>query len=172
MLFGNSVRACLPGLCAAMMLMLSQPCAPAKEGFKPFALRTLNGEHKALRDFLNRATLVTFFFPTCSYCNGEMPSLQKLYETYRDRGFSMVAINIVSEQDSMVAGWQATHHYTFPVLVGAKLGPLQKSYDIRTTPTHFLLDAKGEVILKQTGYKGGDEKVLEQHIEKALSSQP
>ncbi|HYK90959.1 MAG TPA: TlpA disulfide reductase family protein [Acidobacteriota bacterium] len=173
MQFGKLASACLRTFCF-LLLIMPQPQSQvlAKDGFKPFVYKTLNGERKALQDFLNKATLVTFFFPTCSYCNGEMPYLQKVYDKYRDKGFSMVAIDIYSDQDSTVADWQATHHYTFPVLIGARLGSLQKNYDIKATPTHYLLDAQGAVILKQTGYRTGDEKILEQEIEKVLRRGP
>ena len=151
------------------MLLLAFVPAFAKDSFKPFALKTLDGSPKTLRDYLNKATLVTFFFPTCGYCNGEFPHLQMLYDKYKDQGFNLVSINIMPEQNSMIADWQSSHHYTFPVLIGAKLEALQRDYDIRATPTHFLLDPKGKVILKQTGYKAGDEKALEESIEKAMT---
>ncbi len=32
--------------------------------FKPFELRTLSGETRRLSDYLDRVTLVAFFFPT------------------------------------------------------------------------------------------------------------
>jgi glutathione peroxidase-family protein len=156
----------------AAVVLLASSLAFGKDSFKPFALKALDGSPKTLRDYLNKATLVTFFFPTCGYCNGEFPHLQKLYDKYKDQGFSLVSINIMPEQNSMVADWQSQHQYTFSVLIGAKLEALQRDYDIRATPTHFLLDAKGKVVLKQTGYKTGDEKVLEESIEKALSSTP
>ncbi len=137
-----------------------------------FALRTLYGSPGTLQEYLNKVTLVTFFIPTCGYCNGEFPHLQKFYEQYRDQGFSLVAINIMPDQDSLIPDWLRTHKYTFPVLRGAKLDKLQKDYDLQATPTHYLLDSNGKVILKQTGYKQGDEKLLEEDIEKALNAAP
>jgi thiol-disulfide isomerase/thioredoxin len=169
----KSRRSVLWQFCAlAIVLSLAQNYVSAKDSFKPFALKALDGSPKALKEFLNKATLVTFFFPTCGYCNGEFPQLQKLYDKYKDQGFTLVAINIMPEQNSLIADWQSTHKYTFPVLIGAKLDALQRDYDIRATPSHFLLDSKGKVILKQTGYRAGDEKVLEDDIEKALTSTP
>lgn len=150
------------------MLIAPSPLAPA-EPFKPFALRTLDGSPRVLRDYLNRATLVTFFFPSCGFCNEEFPHLQKIYNKYKDQGFSIVTINIVPDQDSMILEWQERYHYTFPVLVGASLEQLQREYDLKMTPTHFLLDAQGRVLLKQNGYVAGDEIILENKIHKILN---
>jgi thiol-disulfide isomerase/thioredoxin len=152
-------------------LCVAQALGMAKDSFKPFALKTPEGAARSLRDYLARATLVTFYFPTCGYCNAEFPHLQRLYDKYRDRGFTMVSINIMPEQDSQVPEWRAKHQYTFPVLIGAKLEALENTYDIRATPTNFLLDSKGKVLLKQTGYKPGDENTLEQKIREALDPQ-
>jgi peroxiredoxin len=144
----------------------------SKDSFKPFKLKSLEGSPKALQDYLNKATLVTFFFPTCGSCNAEFPHLQKIYDKYREQGFSLVSINIVPDQSSMVAEWQTKHQYTFPALIGARLESMQKDYDLQMTPTHFLLDSKGKVILKQSGYTPGDEKSLEDSIQKALNLVP
>jgi len=81
----------------------------------------------------------------------------------------LVSINIMPDQNSLIADWLSNHQYKFPVLIGATLEALQKDYDLRATPTHFLLDSKGKVLLKQTGYKAGDEKILEDKIQKALN---
>jgi hypothetical protein len=37
------------------------------------------------------------------------------------------------------------------------------------TPTHYLLDARGEILSKQDGFTAGDEIRLEQQIQKALA---
>jgi glutathione peroxidase-family protein len=164
------------GLCVAcafaVAILLTQDDTLSKERFKAFALKTLDGSPKSLKDYLNKATLVTFFFPTCGYCNAEFPHLQKIYDTYKERGFSLISINIVPDQNSLIAEWQAKHQYTFPILIGARLEAMQKEYDLKMTPTHFLLDSKGNVILKQNGYTPGDEQILEDTIQKALNSAP
>lgn len=156
---------------AAALFCVQGGVALSKD-FKSFKLKTLEGSEKSLPDYLNKATLVTFFFPTCKFCNAEFPHLQKIYETYKGRGLSMVSINIFPEEESLIADWQKTNQYTIPVLVGAKLEAIEKDYDVKMTPTHFLLDSKGRIVLKQAGYKPGDEKALEGKIQKAVSLQP
>jgi glutathione peroxidase-family protein len=156
-------------LAAAISMLAAPGPLTAAEPFKPFSLRTLDGNPRALRDYLNKATLVTFFFPSCGFCNEEFPHLQRIYDKYKDQGFSIVTINIVPDQDSMIVEWQERFRYTFPVLVGASLEQLQREYDLKMTPTHFLLDAQGKVLLKQNGYVAGDEIILEGKIQKILN---
>jgi thiol-disulfide isomerase/thioredoxin len=153
----------------AICMLLTAGHLVSADAFKPFTLKSLDGNPKVLKDFLNKATLVTFFFPTCGYCNEEFPHLQKIYDKYKGQGLSIVTINIVPDQISLIEEWKERHQYTFPVLVGASLEYLQREYSLRMTPTHFLLDAQGNVILKQNGYVVGDEKILEDKIQKALN---
>jgi hypothetical protein len=106
-----------------------------------------------------------FFYPTCPYCNAAFPSVQKMFDTYKEQGLSMVWINVISNEEGRIADWQREHGYTVPVLLGDR--PLAMSYSLRMTPTH-LLDAKGQVLSSHAGYKAGDEKDLEKSICKAL----
>jgi thiol-disulfide isomerase/thioredoxin len=50
-----------------------------------------------------------FFFPTCPYCNAAFPKVQKLYDTYREQGLSMVWINVVPDERKLIPEWRAKH---------------------------------------------------------------
>jgi peroxiredoxin len=148
------------------------PLAPRTvpgEKFKPFTLKTMDGSKKTLQDYSNKVTLVSFFFPRCPYCNVELPEVQKLHEKYKDKGLSTVWINIVPEEESLIRGWQAEHNFNVPVLVGGTQDGLMKDYRLTSTPTTYLLSEKGEVLFKESGYKKGDEKILDLRISQALN---
>jgi cytochrome oxidase Cu insertion factor (SCO1/SenC/PrrC family) len=145
------------------------PPTAVPDGFKPFALKTLDGQKKTLRDFANRLTLVTFFFPRCPYCNVELPEIQKIYDRYKDRGLSAVWINILPEETNLVAGWEVAKNLTVPVLVGGSQEALQRDYGIQATPATYLLDEHGRVVFHQDGYKPGDEETLEAKIAAVLN---
>jgi len=69
---------------AALVLACAIALAPrtaSAENFKPFTLKTLEGDERSLTQVLGRkATLVAFFFPTCQYCNAAFPLVQKIYD--------------------------------------------------------------------------------------------
>jgi len=140
----------------------------AAESFKPFKkLKALDGSQQSLGDVLGpKATLVVFFFPTCPYCNAAFPEVQKIYDRYRGQGLSMVWINVLPDEEKLIAPWRAQHGYTAPVLLGNR--SVANDYKLRMTPTHFLLDAKGAVLSTHAGYTAGDEKTLERDIQQAL----
>jgi cytochrome oxidase Cu insertion factor (SCO1/SenC/PrrC family) len=141
--------------------------AAAAERFKPFKLKTLDGVERTLADVLGKATLVVFFFPTCPYCNAAFPQIQKLHDTYKSEGLSMVWINVVPDEERLIPEWKARHGYTVPILLGGRSVP--NDYKLVMTPTHYLLDSQGKVLSRHAGYTAGDEKSLEREIQQALA---
>jgi len=127
--------------------------------------------YTTLQDYANKVTLVSFFYPRCPYCNLELPERQKMYDKYyfKDKGLSMVWINILPEEESLIKGWQLGKNLNVPVLVGASQDSLTKDYKLVSTPTSYLLGPSGEVIFLQTGYKPGDVTTLENRIAIALA---
>ena len=144
-----------------------QPVTGA-ESFKPFKkLKALDGSQQSLADVLGtKATVVVFFFPTCPYCNAAFPLVQKIYDRYKDQGLAMVWINVLPDEEKLLAPWRAQHGYTVPVLLGSRA--VGSDYKLRMTPTHFLLDAKGAVLATHAGYSAGDEQTLERDVRQAL----
>jgi thiol-disulfide isomerase/thioredoxin len=139
----------------------------AADSFKPFRLKALDGVEKSLSDVLGKATLVVFFFPTCIFCNAAFPSIQRLHDTYKDQGLSMVWINVVAEEERLIAAWQMKNGYTVPVLLGGR--SVQRDYKLTMTPTYYLLDSGANVLSRHAGYKLGDETGLVRDIRQALA---
>ena len=153
-------------LVAVAALAVASPAFAEK--LKSFKLKTLDGVEKTLPDVLgSKATLVVFFFPTCPYCNAAFPKVQKLYDAYREKGLAMVWINVVPDEQKLIADWRTQHSYTVPVLLGKQTTP--REYGVRMTPTHYLLDGRGEILSRQDGFNPGDETKLEQQIQQALA---
>ena len=150
--------------------IVGQPAVP--DTFQSFSLKTLDGKKKTLQDFSSKLTLVSFFFPRCPYCNAELPEIQKIYDKYKDRGLSAVWINILPEENGLVAGWQVAKGLTVPVLLGENQDRLQRIYHINSTPSTYVLDQNGRVVLHKDGYTRGDEKTIEEAIEAVLAPAP
>ena len=142
----------------------------ARQKFKSFRYKSVEGKQTTLADVRGKATLVVFFYPTCQYCNVALPEIQKLYEAHQANGLSMVWINVVPEQNRMIEKWRKQHNYTAPILLGGQAA--QNDYALTMTPTHYLLDADGHVLLRHDGYKPGDEKALEKQVQQALQPRP
>jgi thiol-disulfide isomerase/thioredoxin len=135
--FGPPARAAVVGrgaalACAVLLVALfAAPAGSAAEKFKPFKLKTLDGTQTSFADVLGRATLVVFFFPTCTYCNAVLPEIQRLNDTYKEHGLSTVWINVLPQQERLIPEWRAKRGYTVPVLLGGR--SIQRDYDLIMT---------------------------------------
>jgi hypothetical protein len=83
-----------------------------------------------------------------------------------------VWINTLPSQDSRIPQWQKAGRYTVPILVAGNPTALQYDYGIRGTPTHYLIGAKGEVLLHMVGYREGADEGLELAVQEALGLLP
>lgn len=97
-----------------------------------------------------------------------MPHFQEFYDEYREQGLSVVAVNVIPDQDHMVPQWRNKNAFTFPILVGASTDTLVKNYRLTATPLNFLLDAQGRIISRQEGYRPGLEDRIEAKIRDSL----
>jgi len=162
------MRACVLSICLVLSLVISQGSnlyAQTGEPLKPFKLKTLEKEEKTLGDVLGpKGTLVVFFFPTCKYCHEALPLMQKIHDTYRERGLSTVWINALPQEEKLIPKWRSERGYTVPILVGASVRAIDKDYRVAMTPTYYLLDPVGRVVSMRAGFQPGDDKKLEDAI--------
>ena len=152
------------------VLLFASPAGSAAARFKPFKLKTLEGTQTSFADVLGKATLVVFFFPTCTYCNVVLPKIQRLNDTYQEHGLSTVWINVLPQQGRLIPEWRRKRGYTVPILLGGR--SIQRDYDLVMTPTHYLFDSQGKVLLRHAGYSAGDERDLERRIRETLGLSP
>ena len=103
----------------------------------PFALDSLNGESKNLKDQKGRVVLVHFFATWCEPCREEMASLQRLSERASVRPL-VLAVD-VGEVDIRVQRFFEKLPVNFPVLLDRDKAAA-KSWGVDQLPTTFLLD--------------------------------
>jgi len=93
-------------------------------------------------------TFVDFWFSNCSPCLREFPKYKKLYENYKDYGFSIVGIS--TDDSYNIESWkQVIDTLKLPWSQYLdKNGIFSSSVLINSFPTNFLLNEKGEIIAK------------------------
>src|SRR5262245_32927506 len=108
-LLSRTLRKALCAVSATLLLVLlaAQGQVSAADSFKAFKLKTLEGTPTSLPDVLGKATLIVFFYPTCPYCNAAFPEIQKLHDTYREQGLSIVWINVLPDEDRLISDWRS-----------------------------------------------------------------
>jgi thiol-disulfide isomerase/thioredoxin len=131
-----------------------------------FSLATLQGPPMTLEDYKGSLILLNFWATWCAPCVMEMPSMQNLYDTFRDDGLEVVAVNVQEDRD-VVAAFIEEHGLSFPVLLDTN-GRTSFDYAVRGLPTSFLIGRKGQLLGIKIGFHLWDEPDVLETIESLL----
>ena len=135
-----------------------------------FTARDIHGRDVRLADYLGRrAVLIDFWVTSCEPCVAEMPHIRKIYNRHKAKGFVVIAVSmdgLDAAQD--VLAFVKRNEMTFPVLVDTDSHIAAMYNRARTAPVSILIDKTGHVVNVREGYTPGDEKFVEDDIERAL----
>ncbi len=114
-----------------------------------FGLKTPLGASLATTDFTGKLVMLNFWATWCPPCREEMPSMQTLYDKYKDKGFSIFAIS-VKEDLKTVSSFLKKTPYSFPIALDPD-GAISDQFVGRGIPTTYFMDRKGQVIAGVVG---------------------
>jgi thiol-disulfide isomerase/thioredoxin len=117
--------------------------------FKAFELTDYRtGKPVKLADYRGKVVLVNFWFPGCGPCRAEFPMLQEALTKYGPKGFTVLAINIVTEEDDQVVPLLDESKYGFIALKMPAEDWAKVNYGVKGAPVNFLLDTEGKIIFR------------------------
>ncbi len=134
-----------------------------------FELETISGDEVALSDFLgNGPVLINFWATWCKPCVEEMKYYQEIYDKYKERGLTLLAISEDNERSvAKVIPYIRSNNYNFTVLLDPD-NSVARDYYVRVVPHTYVLDKNGNIVFSHSGYKKGDEKEVEKIIVELL----
>ncbi len=129
-----------------------------------FTADDTDGNKVSLSDYRGKVTLLDFWATWCPPCIQEMPHVKKAYETFKDKGFDILAVSLDRDKTS-AAKYAKENGFGWRQISDGKgwqseIGTL---YKIRSIPASFLLDKEGRIIAKNLRGES-----LMKAIEKAL----
>ena len=124
----------------------SEIFTPQKGFLAPdFSVLSLHGSKYQLSDFQDQVVLIAFWASWCSPCKAEMPMMQKVYERFKDQGFTILAVNATAQDNiTKVSDIVSDLSLTFPILLDTE-GSITSSYLVKAFPTSFLIDRNGKI---------------------------
>ena len=89
--------------------------AKIKEGENApnFTLKNLEGKDVSLIEFRGKFVLINFWATWCGPCKIEMPSLESLYQKFKNKNFAMLAISNDMFGETVVKPFVKTHKLSF-----------------------------------------------------------
>ncbi|HEX4898295.1 MAG TPA: TlpA disulfide reductase family protein [Candidatus Limnocylindrales bacterium] len=122
---------------------LAPELAGTNDDGSPFSLADLEGNPIRLADLRGRAVWVNFWASWCPPCQSETPILREIDERYRDRGLTLVAIQV---QQTVDDGLGYAERYELEYAIGADVsGVILHAYRVYALPTQFFIDPGGVI---------------------------
>jgi peroxiredoxin len=125
----------------------------------------VSGETVNSSSFKGKSLLVTFFATWCPPCIQEVPTLIKLQNSYKDKGFSVIGLSVDQGGSKVVKKLVLKKSINYPVMMADDM-TMQNFGGVYGIPVSFLVNKKGNVVKKYTGYIA--KSVLEKDIKKIL----
>lgn len=121
---------------------------PGKEA-PDFTLKTINGDSLTLNSLRGKYVLVDFWASWCPDCRKSNPELVKLYNSYKNKNFTIVGVSIdedetnwkmAVEKDGLI--WQQT------IGNAGWKSEVAQQYGVKWIPTAMLIDPQGVIVTR------------------------
>jgi peroxiredoxin len=116
-----------------------------------FTLPDLSGKTIRLAELRGNVVLVNFFATWCSPCRDEMPTLERVFRAYENKGFVVLGVAGDIKGKEVVEPFVKKYGVTFPVVLDDE-NAVQRQYGVRGIPAVYLFDRQGKIA---TMYVGG-----------------
>ena len=107
-------------------------------------MKNLEGSEVSLRYFAGKVVFLNFWATWCGPCRIEMPSMEKLWQRFKEQAFVILAVDL-REGKEEVSSFMKDYGLTFSVLLDSK-GEVGSMYTVRAIPTTFLIDLEGMIV--------------------------
>jgi peroxiredoxin len=114
-----------------------------------FTLDDICGKKVTLSQFKGKVIILNFWSIWCGPCLAEIPSLNKLYLEFKDKGLVVLAI-AEDPAEKPVRSYIKEKGLVFPVLMD-KERKVYFKYSLYGIPVSFLIDKKGFIVEKFIG---------------------
>ena len=139
---------------------------------KNFQLKDLDNQSQTFEGLKGgKITLIDFWASWCKPCNKALPELNKIYETYIDRGVQIIGINCDGPRSvSKVAPFLKSLQIKYPNLLDTD-AEIMSDLNLTAFPTLIIVNSQGKILWIHEGYVTGDAEVITAEIDKNISGE-
>jgi cytochrome c biogenesis protein CcmG, thiol:disulfide interchange protein DsbE len=154
---------------AAVIFVLATTIHAAKPPL--FELKDLDGQTFKLESELGKSVIIIDFWATwCKPCLRELPHINELYQKLKDKGLKVYAISIDdTSSSSSIKPTVKKYGFAMPILLDTDNTVIRKYNASRNVPYLMIIGKDGDVLREFTGYKPGDEALVEEIVTKQLN---
>ena len=114
-----------------------------------FEANDVDGKAVKLSDFQGKYTLLDFWASWCGPCRQENPNIVKQYNTYKDKGFTVLGVSLDNSREDWLQGI-ADDGLTWTHVSDLQRWNSQAAqlYKVSAIPASFLIDPDGVIVAK------------------------
>ena len=142
-----AILALIAGVVAFFLLM---PTQGVKNIPQSLTVQTIDGQNLNLDTLKGKPYLLTFWSTTCPGCVGEIPVLEDLDKKMQGSGFRIVGVAMPYDVLPEIRAMREQKGMTYTI-AHDQTGALSKQFEIRATPTSFLVTADGKIAVQKMG---------------------
>jgi thiol-disulfide isomerase/thioredoxin len=131
-----------------------------------FSVQGIDGKRYTSADLRGKTVMLDFWATWCGPCRASMPSMEKLYKDYKDRGLIVLAVN-VAEDLAVVDEFLKKTPIAYPVVLSGE-SKILETYQVNAYPTFVLIGPDGKVVAHEIGFNGPE--MLQKMIGKSTLS--
>ena len=114
------------------------------------AMLEKNAATLSLRELRGRAVVLDFWATWCTHCRAEAPVLDGVSRRWRDRGVTVVGIDIDSPGQGDPGEFAVRHGLSYPIAQDPS-GEASREYRVEELPTLVVVSRAGVVVAVRTG---------------------
>jgi thiol-disulfide isomerase/thioredoxin len=154
-----------PFTLAALALLALSPRIASARPAPSFAVKTLEGKLLRSADLKQKPMIVDFWATWCGPCRASMPHLSAMQTRYEKQGLTVIGLSVDESGPAGVKKFanQLGVKFTLAMAIDDVLdayGP------IRSIPTTFFINRKGDIVRRVVGYIDGE--TMEDYVKEIL----
>jgi thiol-disulfide isomerase/thioredoxin len=133
-----------------------------------FNLEDMDGNKQSLKQYEGKVVVINFWATWCPPCVHEMPSMESLYQKFKDKSFVVLGINQWEDEEKVFSFMgQIKKAPTFPILFDPD-SKISAAYGVKGLPSSYIVDKQGNIVYRATGGRDFTHPAVEQLIESLL----
>jgi peroxiredoxin len=165
-----AVRTLFPALTSSNQDTNSEAPVSAGEMAADFKLSNLEGKKVTLSSLRGKVVFLNVWATWCGPCREEMPSMETLYEAFKDRSdFVILAVSQDRRGRAAVLPFVDRNHIHFDVLLDPD-NVVGDAYNVSGVPETFIIDRKGRIVAHHMGAFDWSQSDVRQALNELLDS--
>lgn len=132
-------------------------------------LVTLDRKKYNLKELTGKVVVLNFWFINCQPCRMEIPHLNKMTESYKERD-DVIFLAVALDEAYDLKQFLKETPFNYGIVDGGRY--IASQYGITSYPTHVVLDKEGKVSFHTSGYGMSTVPWLKKSIDAALGNKP